>query len=157
MSRLDSEFVLRELREAGWFWAHNELLDVFAPQVGPYAVAVYLCLARGCTGNSPRVQMSLRRIESQWTINGQPTALSRSTIARSLQILLAAGMIAELHAATPSAPAEFGLVSLPKLAVAQTPTQRAKVVLLLRRTKLGKLPSGVSVGDTKPAAKRSSR
>lgn len=139
--------LVRDNRRPGWFWAHNELLDAFAPLVGPYGVAVYLCLVRRCEGNSALVRCSLREIEHTWSEpGGNRPALGRSSIARALGQLAAAGMVRVSKAATRRTPAEYLLVDLKEAATALSVTDRERLVVRLERSRLRSVPEGDS-GD----------
>lgn len=142
------KFALRDLREKHWFWIQNEMLDVFAPLIGPYAVGVYLCLARSCEGKRPYATASLRDLEALWRAPGEDSTISRSTISRSLALLVHAGMIQQISPASATAPAEYGLVSLQQLAVNLTPMQRESILAYRRRMR-NRRDTGVSQGDTK--------
>src|SRR5262249_7889134 len=37
---------VRDIRERGWFWADNKLVDVYLPTIGVTAFAVYMLLAK---------------------------------------------------------------------------------------------------------------
>lgn len=139
---------IRNMRQAGWFWAHNELVDVFAPLVGPFAIAVYVCLTRRCEGNSAVTQWSLRELERVWLAEDVPgvqrAALSRSSIARALAQLVAAGMIRVESPATRTRGPVYVLPNLPEVAASLTPELREKLAVRLEQQK----DRGVPEGDT---------
>jgi hypothetical protein len=37
---------LRDIRNPGWFWAQNELFDVFQPLIGANGMTVYMATCR---------------------------------------------------------------------------------------------------------------
>ncbi|HEU5397960.1 MAG TPA: hypothetical protein VFV77_01660 [Gammaproteobacteria bacterium] len=128
-------FLLRDLREAGWFWIQNELIDLFAPLVGPYAVCVYICLCRHSEGRHTTASLSTREIEHIWAARIGRPALSRSSVHRAIRQLVAAGMVRVLSEAGRGRPATYGLVSLPKLARTLTEEQKDHLATMLENTR----------------------
>lgn len=129
---LSDTIYLRNMREKGWFWINNELIDIFAPLVGPYAVAVYVCLCRRCEGNSALTQWSQRELVQAWRHETMPagrTTLSRTSIQRALSQLVAAGLVRVERAATRSQGAIYALPSLPQLAAQLTPEIAEKLAV----------------------------
>lgn len=151
---------LRDNRKAGWFWAHNELIDVFAPLVGPYGVAVYVALVSRCKGNSAVVECSVRELENLWldpACKGSRPALGRSSISRALSQLAAAGMIRVSREATRSRGAEYLLVDLPDLYRRLAPTDRERLVSRLEGLRDRSVPEGDTQEIHQPLLKSSGK
>jgi hypothetical protein len=147
------QIYLRDTREKGWFWVQNELIDVFAPLIGPYAVAVYVCLARKCEGNSALTQWSQRELEKVWQseVEGAGAALSRTSIRRALAQLVAAGLIVVDRPATRSEGPVYALLSLRQIAAALTPEMAEKLAVrleLARERNQTEIEEGGPVGPT---------
>jgi len=149
--------LLRDLRERNWSWFQNELLDHFAPLIGPYAVAVYLCLCRMLRGNEATAQVSVRQIEAVWQRSGFRASLSRTSVHRSLRLLEQAGMIRLVVAGTPRQPATWGLVSLPELAGSMTVEQCDNLAWQYDAQRGRAESEGVTVGDAKTLLKSSGK
>jgi hypothetical protein len=113
----------RDLRETHWSWFQDELLDVFAPLVGPLAVLVYISICRKIKANQAVVQISSRDIAKMWDTGGFQQSISKTSVLRALKLLRNAGMLVELQAATKRAAPIYGLRSLPKLAQELTAEQ----------------------------------
>lgn len=150
-----SKILLRDLRKPGWSWFQNELLDFFAPLIGPYAVVVYLSLCREASRqrNEAVVEVSLRDLEDVWRRSGLRPALSKTSIHRALRLLVNAGLTPQLNAASNRAPATYGLRSLAELAVELTDAHCDSLALALEHQR--QRVSGVPVGNAKKLLKSS--
>jgi len=85
---------LRDIRNPGWFWAQNELFDVFLPLIGANGVVVYMAMCR-LLPHRPDGRLSLREIADN-------SGVSKSAVGRSRADLVALGMIAEKATGTTS-------------------------------------------------------
>lgn len=94
---------LRDIRNPGWFWAQNELFDVFLPLIGVNGVAVYMAMCR-MLPNSQNGRISLRELEAA-------SGVSKSEVQRVRRQLVALGMIAE-KVTGPNSPSTFELLDL---------------------------------------------
>lgn len=153
---LSDTIYLRNMREKGWFWINNELIDIFAPLVGPYAVAVYVCLCRRCEGNSALTQWSQRELVQAWRHETMPagrTTLSRTSIQRALAQLVAAGLVRVERAATRSQGAIYALPSLPQLATQLTPEIAEKLAVRIELSHERSECEGGPVGATSTMSK----
>jgi DNA-binding transcriptional regulator YhcF (GntR family) len=77
---------VRDSRQAGHFWADNELLDVYGPKVGAYGVAVYMVLCRYADNKTGESFPAIRTIAAA-------LAISRPTVTKALQTLEGAKLI----------------------------------------------------------------
>lgn len=94
------QFVVRDIREAGWFHVDNELIDKFGQQLGAYGVALYAVLARYCKNSTQQVNLSQRDIAAT-------LGISQSRIRASLGDLVESGLI---HVEVPERPSP-GIIS----------------------------------------------
>jgi hypothetical protein len=74
----------RTARTPGHAWQENELYDVFLPIIGPYAAMVWNTMTRLSYGAD--VEATLRELAAR-------TVISKDTVARSIAVLGAVGMI----------------------------------------------------------------
>lgn len=78
---------IQDERHTDWYWSDNEIIDVYGPIVGAYAIAVYSFLARYANNKAGRTCFP-----SHKTI-ADGLAISRSTVVRALEKLEEAGLI----------------------------------------------------------------
>ena len=62
MGNTVAQFVVRDSRAPGHFWADNELLDVYGNRLGPHGIAVYMAMARRANNTTGELSLSERRI-----------------------------------------------------------------------------------------------
>lgn len=79
---------LRDQRNGGWFWAQNELFDVFQPLIGVHGVSVYMAMCRKLGDPKTNGRLSLRDI-------AEAAGVSKSEVGRQRTAMVALGMIAE--------------------------------------------------------------
>lgn len=77
---------LRDRQVPGWYWSQNELIDVWAPIIGAFAVGVYHVLARNSRDNKV-AGLSVRAIASTLLI-------SRDSVFRALAVMETHGLLA---------------------------------------------------------------
>ena len=65
------EFLVRDTRLPGHFWADNEVLDVFGVKLGAHAFAVYMVLCRFAINHTGAVRISSRKIAKLLGISPQ--------------------------------------------------------------------------------------
>jgi hypothetical protein len=93
---------MRDQRKPGWFWAENELLDVFLPLIGVHAVMVYITLCRNARGS--QVDKPLREL-------ARLSGMSAEWVRRCLQVMVAIGMVGERRG-RPKTPVGYDLLDL---------------------------------------------
>jgi hypothetical protein len=79
---------LRKQPKDGYYWQDNELIDLYASIIGPFATIVYGALCRNAYGE-PTVRYSVRDLASR-------TGMSATIAARSIEVLETAGLIKRL-------------------------------------------------------------
>src|SRR6185437_7133849 len=82
------EVKLRDQRNGGWFWAQNELFDVFQPLIGVHGVSVYMTMCRQLGDPKSNGRLSLRDIS-------RASGVSKSEVGRARAAMVVLGMIAE--------------------------------------------------------------
>jgi hypothetical protein len=60
-----ADFMVRDSRQPGHFWADNEVLDVYGPKLGVFAFAVYMVMTRRADNSTGECILSTRRIAAQ--------------------------------------------------------------------------------------------
>src|SRR5437868_6028347 len=53
---------VKDNRDKDWFWAKNDLIDCYGPAIGPYALAVYIVLARHADASTRQAFPAYERI-----------------------------------------------------------------------------------------------
>lgn len=79
--------IARDAREPGWFWADNELIDLYGPLIGAIGVAVYVTLARYADAAG-------RAFPSYQTIADR-LGVSRPTVIKKIKQMEDLGLIAK--------------------------------------------------------------
>ena len=82
---MSEQWIVRDARRPGHYWADNEIYDIYAPIVGVHAFAVYMALCRYANSEGESTP-------SNSTI-GDQLGISRSTVYRAIQKLEAHDLI----------------------------------------------------------------
>jgi len=85
MSEGGNQFLVRDTRMPGHFWADNEVYDIFAPQLGAHGFAVYLALCRTAINGTGECRIAMSRIATQLTI-------SKATVHQALGKIVETGL-----------------------------------------------------------------
>lgn len=80
-----SDFLVRDVRLPGHFWADNEVYDIFAPKLGAYGFAVYMALCRKAKNYTGECELSMRMLARDLDV-------SVSTIHQSLERIIDLGL-----------------------------------------------------------------
>jgi hypothetical protein len=115
---------LQDNRKPDWFWAQNELFDVFLPLIGAKGVVVYMAMCRLLPERIDG-RLSLREIQDS-------SRVSKSEVGRLLRVLVTLGMIAE-KTSGPKSRSAFELLDL--RAAAEVGTEELKRRLTLLQTR----------------------
>jgi len=97
---------LRDRREPGHFWADNEIIDVFGDELGQNGISVYMTMTRFCYG--VEVRLSLRDIAAA-------ARMSKDTVARSMKVLVALGLVIETKGARAKTVSTWSLANVKAL------------------------------------------
>ena len=77
---------VRDIRQRGWSWFDNAVIDHFGPLVGAYAIAVYMALVRHSDSDTQTCYPSLEALAKELKI-------SRNTVKRAIAMLCGCGLI----------------------------------------------------------------
>lgn len=77
---------IRDHRRPGWWWASNEIIDVYGPRLGANGIAVYAVLARHANNRSQTCWPGLKRITAL-------LAIGRNQVIEAISTLEAAGLV----------------------------------------------------------------
>jgi hypothetical protein len=106
MSANETKARLRDRREPGHFWADNEIIDVFGDELGQNGISVYMTMTRFCFGTE--VRLSLREIAAA-------ARMSKDTVARSMKVLVALGLVIETKGARAKTVSTWSLANVKAL------------------------------------------
>ncbi len=101
----NTQFRARDQRKPNHHWADNEVLDDYAPRIGPYGYAVYMYICRWAGNSDGRCTRSQREIASAFGI-------STDTVGRAVQRLIEARLLTKQD--EPGRPSEFIVMEVPK-------------------------------------------
>ena len=82
----EQTFAIRDNRQAGWWWANNDLIDVYGRDLGAHGIAVYCVLARYANNQSQQCWPGRRRI-------GELIGAGSHQVIAALRRLEAAGLV----------------------------------------------------------------
>jgi len=104
----DQEFLVRDTRLARHFWADNEVVDVYGPQLGAHAFAVYMALCRHATNGSGEVRVSTRKV-------GRSIGMSAQGVLNALNHLERLGLVRQFEPGDRVKPAMYKLADVKAL------------------------------------------
>lgn len=81
-----TEFLVRDSRRPGHFWADNEIVDIYGARIGCYGLLAYMILARHAINGTGEVRKSYRQIGSQ-------AGISQQSVMRGIGALVDCGLI----------------------------------------------------------------
>jgi hypothetical protein len=103
----------RDSREPGHFWADNEIIIKFGPDLGAYGISVYMVVSMLARNDDGRFRITARQI-------AKLIGISPAQAARELNKLLTLELaIREYKATTNKEASEYRLISVPKMTAAQ--------------------------------------
>lgn len=127
------EFLVRDIRLPGHFWADNEVYDVFASKLGAYGFAVYMALCRKAKNLSGECELSMRQLARDLDV-------SSSTIHEALAGIMDLGLAIRTREGGPRKTAIYVLADVKSLV---DPVRAAQL-------RLGVPPSSVRIANAKP-------
>ena len=105
-----SDFMVRDSRQPGHFWADNEILDVYGPKLGAHGIAVYMAMARRADNSTGECMLSTRRIAEQvW--------MSKGGVFNALTLIVALGLARKVLDAQGTKPAVYVLADVKAVSV----------------------------------------
>jgi hypothetical protein len=87
-------FTVRDIRQPGWFFVDNEIVDRYGSRIGAYGVAVYGVLCRYARNDSQQAELSARDV-------GAILGISHDRVGKSFADLVEVGLI---HVEVPEHP-----------------------------------------------------
>lgn len=104
----EQDFLVRDTRLPGHFWADNEVLDVFGTQLGEHGFAAYMVLCRYATNGTGECKLSTRKLAK---ILGMSAGGAFNALSKVLQV----GLARQLHPGDSATPATYALVDIKAL------------------------------------------
>lgn len=104
----EQDFLVRDTRLPGHFWADNEVLDFYGSQLGPHGFAAYMALCRNATNGTGECRISTRRIAKQ-------LGMSAGGAFNALAIVLQLGLARQIDPGGPANPAIYVLADVKAL------------------------------------------
>jgi len=104
------EFFVRDHRAPGHFWADNEVIDVYGPQLGPHGIAVYMAMTRRADNSSGQLRLSNARIAEQ-------IAMSKGGVFNALKLIVTLGLARILVPGSNKTPTVYVLADVKTLSV----------------------------------------
>jgi DNA-binding transcriptional ArsR family regulator len=104
----EQQFLVRDTRLPGHFWADNEIYDVFGAQLGAYAFAVYMALCRRAKNYTGECELSMSQLARDLDV-------SKATIHQSLARILELGLAMRTREGGPRTTAIYVLADVKSL------------------------------------------
>lgn len=105
---MSAEFLVRDSRQPGHFWADNEVLDIYGPKLGAHGFAVYMALCRNATNGTGECRMATRKLAKLLDI-------SAGGAFNALALIVKLGLIQQASAGDPRNPATYLLADVKNL------------------------------------------
>ena len=102
------EFLVRDHRMPGHFWADNEVLDVYGEKLGFAAFAVYMVLCRNATNGTGECRISMRKV-------GKIFGMSTGGVFNALTEILQLGLARQVDPGDNRHPAVYVLADVKSL------------------------------------------
>jgi hypothetical protein len=78
----ETNFLVRDTRLPGHFWADNEVLDVYGEELGPHGFAAYMVLCRNATNGTGKCRISTRKLAKQLGMSAGGAFNALATVVR---------------------------------------------------------------------------
>jgi len=104
----ETEFLVRDTRMPGHFWADNEVMDIYGPLLGAHGMAVYMALCRQAINGTGECKISTAAIARKLDI-------SKGGAFNALTLIMQLGLARQLTAGTPRTPAVYVLADVKSL------------------------------------------
>lgn len=99
------QFLVRDTRMPGHFWADNEVLDTFGPLLGAHGFAVYMALCRVAINGTGECRISKAALAKKLNI-------SKGGAFNALELIVQLGLAQELSSGDPRNPATYILADV---------------------------------------------
>lgn len=105
-----SDFMVRDSRQPGHFWADNEILDIYGPKLGAHGIAVYMAMARRADNSTGQCMLSTQRIAEQvW--------MSKGGVFNALAVIVSLGLARKVLDGEGPRPAVYVLADVKAISV----------------------------------------
>jgi hypothetical protein len=105
---IHGDFLVRDSRQPGHFWADNEILDIYGAQLGAHGIAVYMAMSRRADNVTGECMLSTRRIAAQ-------VSMSAGGVFNALELIVSLGLARKAVDAKHNKPAVFVLADVKAL------------------------------------------
>jgi hypothetical protein len=103
-----ADFMVRDSRQPGHFWADNEVLDVYGAKLGAHGIAVYMAMTRRADNSTGECMLSTRRIAKQ-------VAMSPGGVFNALALIVELGLARKVLESEHGKPAVYVLADVKAL------------------------------------------
>jgi hypothetical protein len=103
-----ADFMVRDSRQPGHFWADNEVLDVYGAKLGAHGIAVYMAMTRRADNSTGECMLSTRRIAKQ-------VAMSTGGVFNALALIVTLGLARKVLESEHGKPAVYVLADVKAL------------------------------------------
>jgi DNA-binding MarR family transcriptional regulator len=117
---MSDDILIRDKRDAHWFWLDNEILDAYGSRIKPQGIALYCALARHAGNKSQECWPSIATLARE-------TGMSARSVQNYIKTLQSEGLISVEpgeHENGTSSPNVYTLLSLKKQEVSEKPIVR---------------------------------
>lgn len=104
----EGEFLVRDTRLPGHFWADNEVMDIYGPLLGAHGMAVYMALCRQAINGTGECKISTAAI-------ARKLDMSKGGAFNALGLIVKLGLARQLFAGNPRLPAIYILADVKSL------------------------------------------
>jgi hypothetical protein len=129
----EQEFLVRDIRLPGHFWADNEIYDVYGAQLGAYAFAVYMALCRKAKNFTGECELSMSQLARDLDIG-------KATVHQALSRIIELGLAMRTREGGPRTAAMYVLADVKTLV---DPVHAAQL-------RLNVPPSSVRIANANP-------
>lgn len=129
----EQEFLVRDARLPGHFWADNEIYDVYGAQLGAYGFAVYMALCRKAKNYTGECELSMSQLARDLDVG-------KATVHQALTRIIELGLAMRTREGGPRTTAMYVLADVKMLV---DPIHAAQL-------RLNVPPSSVRIANAKP-------
>lgn len=102
------QFLVRDTRMPGHFWADNEVLDLYGSHLGAHAFAVYMAMCRSAINGTGECKISTRKLAQQ-------LGMSAGGAYNALVHIVRLGLVRQIHPGDRSSPGIYILADVKAL------------------------------------------
>lgn len=102
------QFLVRDTRMPGHFWADNEVLDEYGERLGPHGFAIYMALCRTAINGTGECRISTRKLAKQ-------LRMSAGGAFNALALIVEIGLARQIHPGDRTGPGVYVLADVKAL------------------------------------------